>query len=335
MMQDEQDEPTTSDDSDMEMPRIIFEDDDSGGHTHCNCHRKCDAMDLGNICRLCLPQSAKHSEKDHKESVFQAVKAVVHAKENEGQKRIVCTTQPQEPPTCNKRHGEDQAESPSKKLKHNTSLVLESAKVKEPLLQECKLWSAGRDQAWIQLRANHTAVINNKDDKKDFTLSCWDFVSGFGRGRLMLLKGENETPKPHQLEFKLENQDDMVLLNNIPISVGKALERQRESKPDAQICYHKTNIDMTDPSKMTFQQTHHVVFENTIDGKVAETSNANFAAKEEYQTWAASDAVRIIWAVRWTAKGLQPIKPVLVLQGSCVVAPGRCLYILGKPAEQS
>ena len=84
MMHDEQDEPTTSDDSDMEMPWIIFEDDDSGGHTHCNCHRKCDAMDLGNICRLCLPQSAKHSEKDHKESVFQAVKAVVHAKENEG-----------------------------------------------------------------------------------------------------------------------------------------------------------------------------------------------------------------------------------------------------------
>ena len=88
--EDELDEPTTSDDSDMEMPSLlVVEDDDSGAHTHCNCHRKCDAMDLENICGLCLPSAAKHSETDLIESVFQAVKAVVHAKENEGQKSIV------------------------------------------------------------------------------------------------------------------------------------------------------------------------------------------------------------------------------------------------------
>ena len=148
------------------------------------------------------------------------------------------TTQSQEPPTPNKRRGEDQGDSPSKKLKLDTCLVLETAKVKEPLLQECKLLSAGKDQVWTQLRANHTAVIINKDDKKDFTLSCWDFVSGFGRGSFKLLKGENETPKSQQFEFKLENQDDLVQLNNTTISVGKALACQHESKPDAQICFN-------------------------------------------------------------------------------------------------
>ena len=85
--EDELDEPTTSDDSDMEMPLLV--DDDSGAPMHCNCHRKCDAMDLENICGVCLPSSAKLSETDLIESVFQAVKAVVHAKENEGQKSIV------------------------------------------------------------------------------------------------------------------------------------------------------------------------------------------------------------------------------------------------------
>ena len=247
------------------------------------------------------------------------------------------TAKHEETSPSNKRKGEDQHESPSKKLKIDTSLVLESSKVKEPLLQECKLLAAGKDQVWMQLRANHTAVIINKDDKKDFTMSCWDFVAGFGRGGFKLLKGENETPKPQQFEFKLENQDDLVQLNNTTISVGKALARQHESKPDAKICYHTITIDTNDPSKMTFQQTHRIVFENELDrnGKPAELSNANFAAKEEYQSWASSPAAQVIWAVRWTAKGLQPIKPVLVLQGSCVLAPGRCLYILGKPAEQS
>jgi len=225
-------------------------------------------------------------------------------------------------------------DSPAKKAKIAQEFIVDAASVTQPMLLECKL-NTGKDQLYLQLRANHCAIILNKDSAKDHALACHSFVAALGRGTFKLLKDTSDAAKPEQYEFKLSTQNDLVMLNNTVLPIGKVLATQRESKPDAQVCYHKVTLSESDPTQMTFSQTHRVLFSCTNEGSAQETTSSNFASKESYPTWLTSESVVLIWACRWVAKGLMPVKPVLVCKGSIALPPGRCCYILGKATGQS
>jgi hypothetical protein len=127
-----------------------------------------------------------------------------------------------------------------------------------------------------------------------------------------------------QLEYKFTSQEDMVVFNNCVRSLQNVLSDQRETKPDAQICYHKTKIDEENPKTFTCSQTHRVAF-TLSEAASADINHANIGAKESFPQWCASDVVSVLWVVRWTAKGLMPVKPVMHLtKGALVLPPGRC-----------
>ena len=48
----------------------------------------------------------------------------------------------------------------------------------------------------------------------------------------------------------------------------------------------------------------------------------NIAAKEEFKVWN-TDVLNTLWVVRWTAKGLMPVKPTVHLTGSLTLLPGK------------
>ncbi len=73
---------------------------------------------------------------------------------------------------------------------------------------------------------------------------------------------------------------------------------------------------------------HRVLFLPKDDSSSEVTTN-NIATKEELQYWM-SEQMEVLWVVRWTAKGLMPVKPVVHIRETCVLPPVRATA-LGVP----
>ena len=218
-------------------------------------------------------------------------------------------------------------ESPLKKLKMNNNLVVLGSAIKAPLLFECK--SSGKDGGCIQIRAGNVAVYNNKTNK-EINMGSMESVCGFGKGGFKITKG-NENIPPEQVPFRLTSEADLVCLNGVVLTMGKVYFDQQKTKPGCQVCYHTTKVNEEDPTKIQFTTTHKLAFLASEGG--TEVTSANIASKLPYEVWPKSNAVNTIWHVRWTAKGLQPVKPWLFTKGAVVVPAGSCCYLTGVPEE--
>ena len=78
---------------------------------------------------------------------------------------------------------------------------------------------------------------------------------------------------------------------------------------------------MNDPKKFKLTTTHNVVFVPTPDDSKDASVNS-VGCKEKLETWT-SETLEVLWAVRWTVKGLQAIKPEIRLKQKVTLPPGR------------
>ena len=115
------------------------------------------------------------------------------------------------------------------------------------------------------------------------------------------------------IEFKLQSDQDLVAVHGQAVTLGEVMAYQRSNKPDCHICYHNMDVSMEDPKKFTLDLTHKVVFQPK-DDNVPEVSTHNLGYKEKLESWS-SEALQLLWVVRWTAKGLMPVKPAVRLNG--------------------
>ena len=138
-----------------------------------------------------------------------------------------------------------------------------------------------------------------------------------------MVKSDGSDAPVKSLQFKISSQDDLVVLNGIVTDVGTVVRDQRAKKPDAQICYHGIKVDEADPQKFNIEVTHNVVFVPKNDELADKDINChNIAAKEEPKVWN-TDVLKTLWVVRWTAKGLMPVKPTVHLTGSLTLLLGK------------
>ena len=138
-----------------------------------------------------------------------------------------------------------------------------------------------------------------------------------------MVKSDGSDAPEKSLQFKISSQDDLVVLNGIVMDVGTVVRDQRATKPDAQICYHSIKVDEADPQKFNIEVTHNVVFTPKNEGLADKDLYChNIVTKEELKVWN-TDVLKTLWVVRWTAKGLMPVKPVVHLNGSLNLLPGR------------
>ena len=84
---------------------------------------------------------------------------------------------------------------------------------------------------------------------------------------------------------------------------------------------------MNDPKKFKLTTTHNVAFVPTADdSKDASVNNVGprmlRSAGYGLETWT-SETLEVLWAVRWTVKGLQAIKPEIRLKQNVTLPPGR------------
>eukprot|EP00929_Paragymnodinium_shiwhaense_P081567 TRINITY_DN42708_c0_g1_i1.p1 TRINITY_DN42708_c0_g1~~TRINITY_DN42708_c0_g1_i1.p1 ORF type:complete len:176 (+),score=39.57 TRINITY_DN42708_c0_g1_i1:546-1073(+) len=150
---------------------------------------------------------------------------------------------------------------------------------------------AAKDQLYLQIRANHNVHIANKDKAKESSLSVGDYVAGFGKGGSKLIK-EGDTPKENTVEFKLHSEKDTVVLNSAMCLVGKVLHNQRQTKPDAPICYHTVDVNVEDPREFSLKQSHRILFNPAEAG--AEISASSIATKGPVQLWCDSSVLQVI-----------------------------------------
>ena len=79
------------------------------------------------------------------------------------------------------------------------------------------------------------------------------------------------------------------------------------------------------PKKITLTQTHRILF-LPKDDQGTEISAHSFGVKCDYSYWG-SDMSQVMWHVRWTQKGLMPVKPAVHLTNRVSLPAGRALLL--------
>ena len=82
-------------------------------------------------------------------------------------------------------------------------------------------------------------------------------------------------------------------------------------------------VNESNPHTLSISATHNVVFvlkETEVEDK--DLNQNNMGVKESLAVWTSS-FMKTMWVVRWAAKGLMPVKPVVHLTGSLTLLPGR------------
>ena len=233
-----------------------------------------------------------------------------------------------ESPNPKKRPGEELNDltMPVKKPKNlieGPTVVVEASSISEALLYETKMY--GKDVPMLQLRANHSVYIFNQTSQE--WSSDRGYVCGFGRGAFKMAKLDGSDTPENVHQFNISSQDDLVVLNGIVMDVGTVIRDQRATRPDAQLCYHSIKVDEDDPLKFLIEATRNVIFVPKNEGLTDKDINChNIAVKEKDMNVWNSGAMKTLWVVRWTPKGLLPIKPSVHLTGLLKLSPGKACH---------
>ena len=127
------------------------------------------------------------------------------------------------------------------------------------------------------------------------------------------------------IEFKLTDSDDLVVFNNSVTKVGAIIEAERKKKPGFSVCYHKVVENPEKLSEFKLEQTHKVVFVPSLEAETL-TQNSVACKVDEPTKWN-THAVRLMWMVRVTQKGLQAIGPRAYSKVEMVLPPGHACQI--------
>ena len=129
--------------------------------------------------------------------------------------------------------------------------------------------------------------------------------------------------------FHLKSTEDLIVINGLVTTLGKAYYEKLKTDMHAKIAYHtavERKPDESNQSVLEIKQTHRIGFlvpENTQEA----VKNANtFAAHLPLQQWNTQQTA-LLWQAKWTAKGLTPIKPAVYSLVEMELLPGRCVIL--------
>ena len=204
--------------------------------------------------------------------------------------------------------------TPSPKRLKVQSLAAElfvlAADISQPLVQEIKLQ---KDWPVLQLRgADQCYLVNN-------TAKTWAMsdvgVAFYGAGSYKILKPGQELPSK-AVELSLSSHADTVILNGCVVTLGQAVGEMRQKKPDCRVAYFEV-VPGESLNEFQLRPTHRVVFcgKDTADGNVLARHNCGWALPKT--------CLSTVWHMRWSAKGLIPVKPALHLLGNVELEAGR------------
>ena len=188
--------------------------------------------------------------------------------------------------------------------------------ISEALISEVKLQA--KDWPVLQMRGSGCYLVNQTGKNWQQTDPC---IALFGSGSYKILKAGQELPN-NCVELNLKGYQDLVIVGGAVTTLQSVVQEMRNKKPDCRVSYYE--IDTTASlSEFELKPTHRVVFcQKTEDGAVLAKHNCAFQLP--FRT---SGCLKLIWHMRWTQKGLAPIKPAVHLVGTVQLPSGQCLKL--------
>ena len=129
--------------------------------------------------------------------------------------------------------------------------------------------------------------------------------------------------------FDLKSSDDLVVFNGVVQPVGHAYLEKFKNDPGAKLAYHTVKDMSADtPGSFAITQTHQIAF--VVSDTSSEGSKTcpatTFAIHAPLEQWNTKVSA-LLWQVKWTSKGLTPIKPAVYSLLEIELLPGRCVIL--------
>eukprot|EP00438_Fugacium_kawagutii_P012481 Skav236403 [mRNA] locus=scaffold1702:119198:123414:- [translate_table: standard] len=161
------------------------------------------------------------------------------------------------------------------------------------------------------------------------TLQPGHVIAGFGGGKYKQLKQGEEANAEKEVLFEVK-PSTMVLNGTQLTTVEQMVKQKRCEDPEAKVAYHEIKEDPSpeDASKFTLTLVSKVAFiPNAAQGAPSEGEDgkpkslqARAASLLPASSWE-SHCTSVLWTVRWSAIGLTPVKPQVVLTKELALEP--------------
>ena len=210
--------------------------------------------------------------------------------------------------------------SPNKRARVtvDSSLIMDSSSITTAMINEYDVQKGKDLSVALQLRAEDQVYLLNKGTKPWKALD--PLVCGFGNGTWKVVKPNTEKPA-NSVQLCFKNHEALILLNGTLQTIGQAVNEMRVKKPDAKIAYH-TIQEGESLQEFNLTVSHQVAFVAKME-EGTEWSQKNIALKLFKDGM--DSPLQLIWYMRWSTKGLTPIKPALHLVGNVELAGGKAL----------
>jgi hypothetical protein len=137
---------------------------------------------------------------------------------------------------------------------------------------------------------------------------------------------EDDVVPSNSVAFVLKSSDDLVVLNGVVTSLGQLInDKSGTDEKSAKVAYHTMKVDSHETTKFTLAITHRVTFTCQPETATDDIKPFTFASRVTNLAEWSNDITEMIWMVRWTNKGLTPIKPAVYLSNTCELGPGRAI----------
>ncbi len=206
------------------------------------------------------------------------------------------------------------------------------AEMPSPLVWESTLSGPGKsgNLKLVVTVGQRIFIVNDTDKEK--SLPQGNCLAGYYKGSFDFKTGTDLAD--NEVLFLLSNASDLVYFQGKTQSMKAIMAEKRKTSPlDTKVLYHKL-VEAPSPedsSFFKFELAHRCVFKcedvpsakQEEDGKktVPWTHLAGCFRSDKWTT----DLSELVWSVKWTARGLQPVRPLIVLRAAVKIQPGQAL----------
>ena len=185
--------------------------------------------------------------------------------------------------------------------------------------------------------------IANEASASEITLPAGATVAGYYKGKFLLQGDRKAEADGLQLRasdclYQLHDSNSLVVFEGKVATVGQVVAQKRALTPlSVVICYHDLVEQPTpeDAKHFVLQVKNQVLFrpenapaaedKKSADGCVT-VALTSLAGCLETSCWETS-RTHLLWAVKWSARGLQPVRPMIVLAASTTVTAGQAVEL--------
>ena len=122
------------------------------------------------------------------------------------------------------------------------------------------------------------------------------------------------------------------------VPLKEVLKAQQKYKPTCSIMYYTIQENQASDGEFTLEKQQHVLCvpqrvqtsdDEDQEGEVAaKPSQTNAGVLFPADAWSTSKYIHLIWATRWTATGLMPVRPQLMPKQDLVIKAHHGLKVL-------